>query len=187
MAEEPARNGSRSIGGASSPGYRRSGCRCRVHPVQGCTIGHLPLTESAARWSVLPVNTRRRRDGAAGTRAFHRPRPRLRNPGRSARDTLAAILRLWTSDAARFTQGEAALADTEPELAFRPARLTVTVGLGPAAFRSRRVGAPATALGGSSCLPSAPIGWTRNGAAVICYCRSAQTIQSSSLTPAGCC
>jgi dye decolorizing peroxidase len=53
---------------------------------------------------------------------------------RSARDTLAAILKLWTSDAARLTQGQAALADTEPELAHRPARLTVTVGLGPAAF-----------------------------------------------------
>lgn len=54
--------------------------------------------------------------------------------GRGARDTLAAVLRLWTSDAARLTQGRPALADTEPELALRPARLTVTVGLGPAVF-----------------------------------------------------
>ncbi len=54
--------------------------------------------------------------------------------GRSARDTLGAVLKLWTSDAARLTQGEPALADTEPELALRPARLTVTVGLGPAVF-----------------------------------------------------
>jgi dye decolorizing peroxidase len=54
--------------------------------------------------------------------------------GRSTRDTLAAVLKLWTSDAARLTQGEPALADTEPELALRPARLTVTVGLGPAVF-----------------------------------------------------
>jgi dye decolorizing peroxidase len=54
--------------------------------------------------------------------------------GRSARDTLSAVLKLWTSDAARLTQGEPALADTEPELALRPARLTVTVGLGPAVF-----------------------------------------------------
>ncbi|MCH9734066.1 MAG: Dyp-type peroxidase [Actinomycetia bacterium] len=53
---------------------------------------------------------------------------------RSPRDTLAAILKLWTSDAARLTQGRPALADTEPELAERPARLTVTVGLGPAVF-----------------------------------------------------
>jgi dye decolorizing peroxidase len=54
--------------------------------------------------------------------------------GRSARDTLTAVLKLWTSDAARLTQGDPALADTEPELALRPARLTVTVGLGPSVF-----------------------------------------------------
>jgi dye decolorizing peroxidase len=54
--------------------------------------------------------------------------------GRSPRDTLAAVLRLWSADAARLTQGTPALADTEPELARRPARLTVTVGLGPSVF-----------------------------------------------------
>lgn len=54
--------------------------------------------------------------------------------GRSARETLTAVLKLWTSDAARLTQGDPALADTEPELALRPARLTVTVGLGPSVF-----------------------------------------------------
>jgi dye decolorizing peroxidase len=54
--------------------------------------------------------------------------------GRSVRDTLAAVLKLWTSDAARLTQGEPALADTEPELALRPARLTITAGLGPSVF-----------------------------------------------------
>lgn len=60
--------------------------------------------------------------------------------GRSARDTLAAILGLWTADAQRLTQGQPALADTEPELALRPARLTVTVGLGPTIFD--RIGLP---------------------------------------------
>jgi len=55
-------------------------------------------------------------------------------PGRSVRDALEAVLRLWTSDAQRLTQGTPALADTEPELAQRPARLTVTVGLGGSAF-----------------------------------------------------
>lgn len=54
--------------------------------------------------------------------------------GRSARDTLAAVLKLWSADAARLTQGRPALADTEPELAGRPARLTVSVGLGPGLF-----------------------------------------------------
>ncbi|MFG1796620.1 Dyp-type peroxidase [Nocardia sp. NPDC049149] len=47
---------------------------------------------------------------------------------------LVGILQIWTGDAARLTQGRPALADTEPELAQRPARLTVTVGLGPAVF-----------------------------------------------------
>ena len=55
-------------------------------------------------------------------------------PRRSPRETLAAVLRLWTSDAERLTQGTPALADTEPELAHRPARLTVTVGVGPGLF-----------------------------------------------------
>lgn len=54
-------------------------------------------------------------------------------PG-GGREQLAAVLRLWSADAARLTQGVPALADTEPELALRPARLTVTVGLGPAVF-----------------------------------------------------
>lgn len=57
---------------------------------------------------------------------------------RSPRDVLETVLKLWTTDAARLTQGIPALADTEPELALRPARLTVTVGLGPTVFE--RVG-----------------------------------------------
>ncbi|MGW1738595.1 Dyp-type peroxidase [Nocardia sp. NPDC001965] len=54
-------------------------------------------------------------------------------PG-TTRDELTGALRIWTDDAARLTQGRPALADTEPELALRPARLTVTVGLGPGVF-----------------------------------------------------
>lgn len=50
------------------------------------------------------------------------------------RGGLAGILRVWTEDAARLASGTAALADTEPELAAVPARLTVTVGLGVGAF-----------------------------------------------------
>lgn len=52
----------------------------------------------------------------------------------SAREALQAVLKLWSTDAERLTQGLPALADTEPELAPRPARLTVTVGLGPTVF-----------------------------------------------------
>ncbi|MGO4618272.1 Dyp-type peroxidase [Nocardia sp. 2YAB30] len=50
------------------------------------------------------------------------------------RDDLVGVLKIWTDDAARLTQGRPALADTEPELARRPARLTVTLGLGPVVF-----------------------------------------------------
>ncbi|MGV8871176.1 MAG: Dyp-type peroxidase [Rhodococcus sp. (in: high G+C Gram-positive bacteria)] len=50
------------------------------------------------------------------------------------RDELIGILRVWTEDIGRLTAGTPALADTEAELALRPARLTVTVGLGPGAF-----------------------------------------------------
>lgn len=53
---------------------------------------------------------------------------------RRAREALAGILRVWTEDAARLTRGTPALADSEPQLARLPARLTVTVGLGPGAF-----------------------------------------------------
>ncbi|CAN5594896.1 Dyp-type peroxidase [soil metagenome] len=71
---------------------------------------------------------------------------------RSPRDTLAAVLKLWSADAARLTQGEPALADTEPELAHRPARLTVTVGLGPAVFH--RIGLSAEIPPTAAELPS---------------------------------
>ena len=59
---------------------------------------------------------------------------------RTERETVAAILRLWTADAARLTRGAPALADTEPELATRPAKLTITVGLGIGLFD--RIGPP---------------------------------------------
>jgi dye decolorizing peroxidase len=47
---------------------------------------------------------------------------------------LRSMMRLWSEDAARLTQGTPALADTEPELAADPARLTITVGWGPELF-----------------------------------------------------
>ena len=51
-------------------------------------------------------------------------------PG-TAPDRVRALLRLLSDDAAKLTGGKAALADTEGEMAVRPARLTVTVGFGP--------------------------------------------------------
>lgn len=47
------------------------------------------------------------------------------------KERLKALLRLLSDDAANLTQGKAALADTEAELALRPANLTVTIGFGP--------------------------------------------------------
>ena len=58
----------------------------------------------------------------------------LPDNGRAPLGALRAVLKLWTTDAERLTQGLPALADTEPELALRPANLTVTVGFGPTLF-----------------------------------------------------
>ena len=44
---------------------------------------------------------------------------------------LRRMMRILTDDAARLSQGTSALADSEPELAVVPARLTVTFGFGP--------------------------------------------------------
>ncbi len=55
------------------------------------------------------------------------------HPHATATDVVRT-LRILTHDAALLTQGKGALADTEPELAHTPARLTVTVGFGPEFF-----------------------------------------------------
>lgn len=47
------------------------------------------------------------------------------------RETLARLMRLISDDASRLVFGSPALADTEPELAMNPARLSITVGWGP--------------------------------------------------------
>lgn len=49
-------------------------------------------------------------------------------------DAARRLLRLWTDDASRLMSGTAPLADQEKELATSPARLTVTLGLGPGFF-----------------------------------------------------
>lgn len=46
-------------------------------------------------------------------------------------EALRRLMRILTDDAARLTQGRPALADSEPEMAESPARLTVTFGFGP--------------------------------------------------------
>lgn len=52
------------------------------------------------------------------------------------RAALGRMMRLLTDDAARLTQGQPALADTDAELAVLPARLTVTFGFGPGLYRA---------------------------------------------------
>ncbi|TDQ49995.1 Dyp-type peroxidase [Actinorugispora endophytica] len=47
------------------------------------------------------------------------------------RERTRRLLTLLTDDVAKLSQGDAALADSEPELAYVPARLTVTFGFGP--------------------------------------------------------
>ncbi|MGW0483063.1 Dyp-type peroxidase [Nonomuraea sp. NPDC003214] len=58
------------------------------------------------------------------------------------REALTRLLPLLTDDARRLTQGQPALADTEPELAAGPARLTVTFGFGPGLFKAAKVKSP---------------------------------------------
>jgi dye decolorizing peroxidase len=50
------------------------------------------------------------------------------------RAALVRLMRLLTDDAARLCEGRAPLADTEPDLVDRPARLSVTMGFGPGVF-----------------------------------------------------
>lgn len=50
-------------------------------------------------------------------------------------DGLRRLLRIWTDDIERLMSGRPGLADTEPELAARPDRLTATVGLGAKAVK----------------------------------------------------
>ena len=49
----------------------------------------------------------------------------------TSKERLRALLKLLSYDPANLTQGKAALADTEAELALRPANLTVTFGFAP--------------------------------------------------------
>lgn len=58
------------------------------------------------------------------------------------RESAEAALLLVSDDAARLTQGVAALGDTEPEIALNPSRLTVTVGLGAGFFDAAGVVKP---------------------------------------------
>jgi len=55
------------------------------------------------------------------------------------RAALVRLMRIWTDDIDRLAGGRPGLADTEPELAGVPARLTITVGYGPGVFTATRL------------------------------------------------
>lgn len=57
------------------------------------------------------------------------------------RDALRRMMRVVSDDASRLTQGQFALADSEPELALIPAHLTITFGFGPEFVRRVNPGA----------------------------------------------
>lgn len=59
------------------------------------------------------------------------------------RAEFTGIMKVWSADIARLTAGRPALADTEPELAGSPSRLSVTIGYGPNVFRA--IGRPEAA------------------------------------------
>lgn len=70
------------------------------------------------------------------------------------RDAAIRMMRVLTDDIARLVAGRPALGDTAPELATRPARLTVTVGFGPRMFES--IGRPERRPAGLAALPAFP-------------------------------
>lgn len=77
-----------------------------------------------------------------------------RGAGRAA---IARMMRLLSDDASRLSRGRPALADTDPELATVPARLTVTFGFGPGLFTA----AGLEALRPPSVRPLPPFGTDR--------------------------
>lgn len=50
------------------------------------------------------------------------------------RDAMGRLMRLWTQDAAKLTQGEPIIGDSSPQMAVHPSGLTITFGFGRGAF-----------------------------------------------------
>lgn len=97
------------------------------------------------------------------------------------RDALRRLMRILTDDAARLTAGKPALADSEPEMALTPARLTVTFGFGPGLCRER--GVPVC----SSCLRSESTASSPSSVRVTCCCRWPVTTRRRLRTRRACC
>lgn len=113
----------------------------------GCTRESEAVERAAA---VDPHRT------AEGTRSFHGPRQAgvddlpqafttlvaLDLSDGADRDTVLRLMAVWTDDITRLMAGRGPLTDLEPELAARPAQLSVTVGWGPGTFVAAGVTAP---------------------------------------------
>ena len=167
-----------ALAGAAAVAAARAG---RPGPVRGGRPG-AGGAASAAR------SSRSTAPGRPGSPPSRRRTPRSsRSPCEPGTDraALGRMLRLLTDDAARLTQGQPALADTEPELGLLPARLTVTFGFGPGLYT-----AAGSTTGGRrrspTCRRSASTGSSRAGPVATCCCRSAPTTRSPSPTPSGC-
>ncbi|MFC0598247.1 Dyp-type peroxidase [Streptomyces palmae] len=102
---------------------------------QAATAGEARRRETAYGTQKVPFHGRHQA-GIATPAQAHAVFLGFELADRTDRAALGRMMRLLTDDAARLTQGEAALADTEAELAALPARLTVTFGFGPGLFEA---------------------------------------------------
>ncbi|AAT89799.1 peroxidase [Leifsonia xyli subsp. xyli] len=128
----------------SGPGGR---VRRRQFLLGGAAVAGIGATSSlvagiaAARPAAAPAETvdgrrsvafhGRRQSGIETPPAAHSAFIALDLHPETDRSAIQRMLLVLSADAADLTRGEAALADTEPELATRPAGLTVTFGFGP--------------------------------------------------------
>lgn len=127
---------------------RRTVLAVGASTVAGLTVG---ATSAAAATRVFYA----REEGAVGSATvpfFGAHQPGIQTPMQAAGTFVAftlnpdidaaavgRLLRLWTTDIALLMSGKPAMADSNPELAATPARLTVTVGLGYGAFAKSNV------------------------------------------------
>ncbi|ACZ86335.1 Dyp-type peroxidase [Streptosporangium roseum] len=132
-------------------GLLAGGAAAAAGALAGCAPGQVALSGPA-----VPPTTPETAppiSGASATEPFHGPHqagiattPQTHAvfvgldllPG-TGREAVVRMMRLLTDDARRLSEGRPALADTEPELAAPPARLTVTFGFGPGLFAAAGV------------------------------------------------
>lgn len=128
-----------SIGGLAGSAAL-TGCVSRGEPsATGATDAGAAAIEPAVR--VRPFHGRRQAGVDDVPQAFLTMVALDLTPG-ADRETLRRLMAVWTDDIGRLMEGRGALTDQEPELAARPASLTVTVGWGPGAFAAAGVTPP---------------------------------------------